>query len=66
MKKNSKLNRYKDPLKQIGKIDQFNRATYRNFTFRLHKVNDKEMIEAIDSRIVSLPELIKNWYKSSK
>ena len=63
MKENSRLRSYKDPEKQVEWIKEYNSKNYRNFTFRLHKIRDKEIIDAIDNRKASLPELIKNWYK---
>lgn len=65
MKDNSKLKRYKNPEKQIKFIDDFNKKKYKNFSFRLHKGRDDEIIEEIINRDVSLTELIRKWYTKS-
>ena len=66
MKENSKLKRYKDPEDRLKKINDWSSKNYQSFTFRLHKERDKEMINEIKNRNISLPELIKNWYVKSK
>lgn len=66
MNEKSKINRYRDPLKQLKYINNWTSENYKNYTFRLHKIKDKEMIDEINNRTKSLPELIKEWYKKSK
>ena len=66
MKENSRLSRYKDPKKQIENIYKHNLEHYESFHFRLDKEKDKDIIEEIKNRKISLPQLIRSWYKRSK
>lgn len=59
MKKDSQLNKYKDPKKQMTKIAKWVKANYKAYTFRLHKEKDKELIKLIDDRKGSIADILR-------
>ena len=58
MNKNSKLQRYKNPEKQLEYINDWTKDNYKSYTFRLHKEKDKDLIKYIDNRKTSLRKLL--------
>lgn len=64
MNNNSKLSRYKNPKKQMQNIFEYNKNNYIQYTLRLHKEKDKDIISFL-SKSSSLRAGIRELFNKS-